>query len=124
MQSCPSRYFSARKHRSHSEPLPIPSFTRVRFSNGQSKRLSISARSSTSRSLPLPKLPTSRMRCRRIWRNSRAAESHWRMALRLYECRQPFDEMKHRHHTLKEVVDVAEGKYDWKIEQKQQNISR
>lgn len=30
------------------------------------------------------------------------------------ESRQPFDEIKHRH-TLKEVDDVAEGKYDWKI---------
>lgn len=30
------------------------------------------------------------------------------------ESRQPFDEIKHRH-TLKEVGDVAEGKYDWKI---------
>ena len=28
---------------------------------------------------------------------------------------QPFDEIKHRH-TLKEVGDVAEGRYDWKIE--------
>ena len=27
----------------------------------------------------------------------------------------PFDEIKHRH-TLNEVGDVAEGKYDWKIE--------
>ena len=31
------------------------------------------------------------------------------------EHRQPFDEIKHRH-TLKEVGDVAEGRYDWKIE--------
>ena len=31
------------------------------------------------------------------------------------ESRQPFDEIKHRH-ILKEVGDVAEGKYDWKIE--------
>lgn len=31
------------------------------------------------------------------------------------EDRQPFDEIKHRH-TLKEVGDVAEGAYDWKIE--------
>ena len=31
------------------------------------------------------------------------------------ESRQPFDEIKHRH-TLKEVGDVAEGRYDWKIE--------
>ncbi len=30
------------------------------------------------------------------------------------ENRQPFDEIKHRH-TLKEIGDVAEGKYDWKI---------
>ena len=30
------------------------------------------------------------------------------------ESRQPFDGIKHRH-TLKEVGDVAEGKYDWKI---------
>ena len=29
------------------------------------------------------------------------------------ESRQPFDKVKHRH-TLKEVGDVAEGKYDWK----------
>lgn len=27
----------------------------------------------------------------------------------------PFDEIKHRH-TLNEVGDVAEGRYDWKIE--------
>ena len=31
------------------------------------------------------------------------------------EYRQPFDEIKHRH-ILNEVDDVAEGKYDWKIE--------
>lgn len=31
------------------------------------------------------------------------------------EHRQAFDEIKHRH-TLNEVDDVAEGKYDWKIE--------
>ena len=31
------------------------------------------------------------------------------------ESRQPFDEIKHRH-TLKEVGDVTEGRYDWKIE--------
>ena len=30
------------------------------------------------------------------------------------ESRQPFDEIKHRH-TPKEVGDVVEGKYDWKI---------
>ena len=30
------------------------------------------------------------------------------------ESRQPFDKIKHRH-TLNEVGDVAEGKYDWKI---------
>ena len=30
------------------------------------------------------------------------------------ESKKPFDEIKHRH-TLKEVGDVAEGKYDWKI---------
>jgi len=28
--------------------------------------------------------------------------------------RQPFDEIKHRH-TLKEVGDIAEGAYDWKL---------
>ena len=32
------------------------------------------------------------------------------------ESRQPFDEIKHRH-TLNEVGDVAEGKYDWKFKQ-------
>lgn len=31
---------------------------------------------------------------------------------------QPFDEIKHRH-TLKEIGDVAEGAYDWKIEREQ-----
>ena len=31
------------------------------------------------------------------------------------ENRQPFDEIKHRH-TLKEVGDVVEGRYYWKIE--------
>ena len=36
------------------------------------------------------------------------------------ESRQPFDEIKHRH-TLKEVGDVAEGKYDWKIERERDN---
>ena len=39
------------------------------------------------------------------------------------ESRQPFDEMKHRH-TLKEVGDVAEGKYDWKMENMQQKLQR
>ena len=34
---------------------------------------------------------------------------------------QPFDEIKHRH-TLNEVGDVAEGKYDWKIERGQGGI--
>ena len=38
------------------------------------------------------------------------------------ESRQTFDEIKHRH-TLKEVGDVAEGMYDWKI-QKQQGLQR
>lgn len=37
------------------------------------------------------------------------------------EHRQPFDEIKHRH-TLNEVGDVAEGKYDWKIERGQGGI--
>ena len=36
------------------------------------------------------------------------------------ESQQPFDEIKHRH-TLNEVGDVAEGKYDWKIERMQEN---
>ena len=36
------------------------------------------------------------------------------------ESRQSFDKIKHRH-TLKEVSDVAEGRYDWKIEQMQRN---
>lgn len=39
------------------------------------------------------------------------------------ESRQPFDEIKHRH-TLKEVGDVAEGKYDWKIGQEERGIQR
>ena len=39
------------------------------------------------------------------------------------ESRQPFDEIKHRH-TLKEVGDVAEGKYDWKMENIQQKLQR
>lgn len=37
------------------------------------------------------------------------------------EHRQPFNEIKHRH-TLKEVGDVAEGAYDWKIEQGRNKI--
>ena len=37
------------------------------------------------------------------------------------ESRQPFDEIKHRH-TLNEVGDVAEGKYDWKINYRQSNV--
>lgn len=36
---------------------------------------------------------------------------------------QPFDEIKHCH-TLKEVGDVAEGKYDWKIQNLQQRLQR
>ena len=38
------------------------------------------------------------------------------------EHRQPFDEIKHRH-TLNEVSDVAEGRYDWKIESGRGGIS-
>ena len=37
------------------------------------------------------------------------------------ESQQSFDEIKHRH-TLKEVGDVAEGKYDWKINYRQNNV--
>lgn len=36
------------------------------------------------------------------------------------ESRQPFDETKHRQ-TYKEVADVANGAYDWKIERKHEN---
>ena len=39
------------------------------------------------------------------------------------ESHQPFDKIKHRH-TLKEVGDVAEGKYDWKIQNLQQRLQR
>ena len=39
------------------------------------------------------------------------------------ESRQSFDKTKHRH-TLKEVGDVAEGKYDWKIQNMQQGLQR
>ena len=39
------------------------------------------------------------------------------------ENRQPFDKIKHRH-TLKEIGDVAEGKYDWKIESIQQRLQK
>ena len=35
------------------------------------------------------------------------------------ESRQPFGEIKHRH-ILKEVGDVVEGKYDWKIQRGQE----
>ena len=38
------------------------------------------------------------------------------------ESRQPFDETKHQQ-TRKEVADVAEGRYDWKIERGQNKIS-
>ena len=38
------------------------------------------------------------------------------------ESRQPFDEIKHRH-TLNDVGDVAEGKYDWKIERGERSLS-
>lgn len=38
------------------------------------------------------------------------------------ESRQPFDEIKHRH-TLKEVGDVAEGLYDWKIERGRDGVN-
>jgi len=34
------------------------------------------------------------------------------------EHRQPFDEIKHRY-TREEVSDVAEGRYDWKIQRGQ-----
>ena len=34
---------------------------------------------------------------------------------------QPFDEMRHRQ-TYKEVADVANGAYDWKIERGQENL--
>ena len=37
------------------------------------------------------------------------------------ESRQPFDKIKHRH-TLNEVGDVAKGKYDWKINYRQNNV--
>ena len=36
------------------------------------------------------------------------------------ETKQPFDEIKHRH-TLKEVGDIANGAYDWKIQNARQN---
>ncbi|WP_287635205.1 mobilization protein [Bacteroides sp.] len=39
------------------------------------------------------------------------------------EHRQPFDEIKHRH-TLNEVGDVAEGRYDWKIDRGRGGILR
>lgn len=43
-----------------------------------------------------------------IWANTMSDNTY-------AEHRQPFDEIKHRH-TLNEVGDVAEGRYDWKIE--------
>lgn len=36
---------------------------------------------------------------------------------------QPFNEIKHRH-TLNEVGDVAEGKYDWKIDKTERSLQR
>lgn len=36
---------------------------------------------------------------------------------------QPFDEIKHRH-TLNEIGDVADGKYDWKIEREIGELKR
>ena len=38
------------------------------------------------------------------------------------EHQQPFDEIKHRH-TLNEVGDVAEGRYDWKIDRGRSGVS-
>lgn len=38
------------------------------------------------------------------------------------ESLQPFDEMKH-HHTLEEVGDVADGRYDWKTGRSRREIS-
>ena len=38
------------------------------------------------------------------------------------ESRQPFDKIKHQQ-TYKEVADVANGAYDWKIERGQNKIS-
>lgn len=37
------------------------------------------------------------------------------------DSRKPFDKMKHRH-TYKEVTDVANGAYDWKIKRGQKNL--
>ena len=39
------------------------------------------------------------------------------------ESQQPFDEIKHRY-TLNEVGDVAEGRYDWKIEKEERGMQR
>ena len=39
------------------------------------------------------------------------------------ESRQPFEETKHRQ-TYKEVADVADGAYDWKIERRQNELQR
>lgn len=38
------------------------------------------------------------------------------------DSRKPFDKMKYRH-TYKEVADVANGAYDWKIKRGQNNLS-
>lgn len=38
------------------------------------------------------------------------------------EYRQPFDEIKHRY-TLMEVGDVADGRYDWKLDRGRGGIS-
>ena len=70
-------------------------------------RLFILAQSNISQSLPHPKPLTLK------------AVGDWLCGYA--EHKQPFDEIKHLH-TLKEVGDVAEGAYDWKIEKGQRSL--
>lgn len=83
-------------------------------------QLSISERSSTNQSSPRPE------RCRHqgvMQEYGETAEQQKAVGAWLCgytEHRQPFDEIKHRP-TLNEVGDVAEGKYNWKIEREQDN---
>ena len=76
-------------------------------------RLSVSVRSSTNQSSPRPK---SVMQEYGETTEQQKAVGAW--LCDYAESQQPFDEIKHRH-TLNEVGDVAEGRYDWKIEREQ-----
>ena len=83
-------------------------------------RLSISGQSSTSQSFLHPKPLISKSVMQEYGETTEMQKAIGDWLCGYTEHRQPFDEIKHRH-TLKEVGDVAEGAYDWKIERMQEN---